>query len=321
MSPHRDVLPNHSQSAYGGAGWQPRAPQARDEIGALWAECGLSNEWAPLQAVLLHRPGPELGASADSDAVNMLAPLDLGRAQEQHDALARAYSGAGVEVLYLDPAEQPAPNQMFMADLFFMTPEGAILARPASRVRAGEERATARRLADLGVPILRSVGGRGTFEGADALWLDRRTVVVGRGLRTNDEGAAQVRATLAEQGVEVIQVDLPFGTMHLMGMLRIVDRDLAIAWPTRLAVRAVEALRARGYEVAFLPDTREALAGAALNIVTLGPRMIVMAADNPATQAFYEGLGITCVTVAVDELAKAAGAAGCLTGVLRRAHD
>ena len=27
---------------------------------------------------------------------------------------------------------------VFMADLFFMTPEGAILARPASEVRAGE---------------------------------------------------------------------------------------------------------------------------------------------------------------------------------------
>lgn len=44
-----------------------------------------------------------------------------------------------------------------------------------------------------------------------------------------DAGVAQVRATLAEQGVEVIQVDLPYGTMHLMGVLRIVDRDLAIA--------------------------------------------------------------------------------------------
>jgi len=31
--------------------------------------------------------------------------------------------------------------------------------------------------------------------------------------------------------------------MHLMGMLQIVDRDLAIAWPACLAVRVVEALR------------------------------------------------------------------------------
>lgn len=318
MTPSPERAPAHTDSAYGGAGWRPRTASTRDELGTLWSRCGINSEWAPLRAVLLHRPGPELGASADWDAVNMLAPLDLRRAQEQHDRLAQAYHDAGVAVAYLDPPERPAPNQMFMADLFFMTPEGAVLARPASAVRAGEERAAARRLVELGVPILRSVSGHGTFEGADAMWLDPQTVLVGRGLRTNDAGAAQLRAILGEQGVEVIQVDLPYGTMHLMGMLRIVDRDLAIAWPTRLAVRAVEALRARGYQVIFLPDLQEALSGAAMNSVTLGPRHILMPAGNPATQAFYERHGITCVTVPLDELAKAAGAAGCLTGILQR---
>ena len=99
-----------------------------------------------------------------------------------------------------------------------MTPEGAILGRPASTVRAGEERWIARRLADLGIPIARTVRGQGTFEGADAMWLDATTVLVGRGLRTNAEGAAQVAATLGEMGVETIVVDMPWGTMHLMGM-------------------------------------------------------------------------------------------------------
>jgi N-dimethylarginine dimethylaminohydrolase len=207
---------------------------------------------------------------------------------------------------------------MFMADLFAMTPEGAILARPASAARAGEERVVARRLADLGVPIVRSISGGATFEGADMIWLDPQTVLIGRGLRTNDAGVAQLTAMLGEMGVAAIAVDLPYGTMHLMGMLRIVDRDLAIAWPTRLAVRAVEALRQRGYRVAFLPDLHEALHSAAFNIVTLGPRSVLMAAGNPATQAFYEQQGIACHTVPVDELAKAAGAIGCLTGILER---
>jgi len=46
---------------------------------------------------------------------------------------------------------------MFVSDLMFMTPEGAVLARPASTVRAGEERWVARRLAELGVPILKGM--------------------------------------------------------------------------------------------------------------------------------------------------------------------
>jgi arginine deiminase len=274
-------------SAYGGDGWQPRLKTTREELGTLWGSCGLNSEWAPLRAVLLHRPGAELSASADPNGVNMLAPLDIARAQEQHDGLAAAYRAAGVHVAYAEPPTTPTSNQMFMADLFAMTPEGAILARPASAVRAGEERLAALRLAELGVPIIRSVSGSATFEGADMLWLDPQTVLLGRGLRTNDAGAAQVSAVLHQMSVDTVQADLPYGTMHLMGMLRIVDRDLAIAWPTRLAVRAVEALQRCGYRVIFLPDEREALQGAAFNIVTLGPRTVLMAEGNPATQAFY----------------------------------
>ncbi|MFT5193409.1 MAG: arginine deiminase, partial [Candidatus Promineifilaceae bacterium] len=35
-------------------------------------------------------------------------------------------------------------------------------------------------------------------------------------------------------------------------------------------------------------------------------------------QAFFESLGIECVTVEIDELSKAAGAIGCLSGVVER---
>jgi N-dimethylarginine dimethylaminohydrolase len=123
---------------------------------------------------------------------------------------------------------------------------------------------------------------------------------------------------LESLGVRTLPVDLPCGTMHLMGMLRIVDRDLALAWPNRLAYRAVEALRDRGYRVCFLPDQSEVLRGNSLNFVTLGPRRILMPAGNPVTLAFYESLGIECMQVNISELAKAAGAVGCLTGILRR---
>jgi N-dimethylarginine dimethylaminohydrolase len=208
---------------------------------------------------------------------------------------------------------------MFVADLMFMTPEGAILGRPASTVRAGEEKLVAERLAQLGIPILRSVRGNGTFEGADAAWIDAQTVLLATGLRTNAEGAAQVTSLLREMGVTVVRVGLPYGAMHLMGTLRFADRDLAIAWPGRVPYAAVAALRARGYRVLFLPDLREAVRGMALNIVALGPRQVLMPAGNPITRAFYQAAGIACRTVPVDELINAAGGIGCLTGVLERA--
>lgn len=305
-------------AAYGGDNWSQRVLPHAAEIGTIWAGYGVGSEWRRLTAVLMHRPGEELAASADPDKVQMLAPLDLARAQAQHDGIATAYREAGVAVHYVEPQVAAAPNQMFCADLMFMTPGGVILARPASTVRAGEERHVAARLAALGVPILRTLQGTATFEGADAMWLDARTVVMGRGLRTNEEAIRQVTACLADQGVGVIAVDMPFGTMHLMGMLRIADKDLAVAWPRRTPHAAVMALRERGYKVAFLPAEDEAQANRALNFVTLGPRRILMVGGNPATQRFYEDLGIEVTAVPADELAKAAGAIGCLTGILGR---
>ena len=308
----------YTLSAYGGEGWSPRLTSLREEIGLVWNACGIDSEWAPLRSVLLHRPGEELDAVDAPDSVHMLKTPVLASVCQQHDAIAQALRQHDVIVHYVNPIETPPPNQIFIADLLFMTPEGAILGRPASTVRAGEERRVARRLADLGIPILRSIRGMGTFEGADAAWLDERTVLVATGLRTNQEGANQVTKTLSEMGVDVIQVGLPFGSMHLMGELRFIADDLAIVRHGRTPFAAVQALRERGYTVLFTPDADEVVAGSALNFVTLGPRQILMSAGNPITQEFLEVAGITCVVVETDEITKAAGGIGCMTGVLER---
>lgn len=308
----------HLMAAYGGEGWQPRSRSLTGELGNLWGACGVNSEWAPLKAVLLHRPGAELAASADPNAVQMVETVDIEKAQQQHDTLAQAYRDAGVTVHYVNPPTMPTPNQMFCADLMFMTPEGCILARPASDVRAGEERQVAAALARIGVPIVRTISGRGVFEGADAAWITPKKVMVGRGIRTNIEAINQMHTVLGEMGVELFAFDMPIGTMHLQGMLRFADHNLVLAWPVRLAYAAVETLRAEGYRVEFLPDVSEAIHNAAFNFVTLGPRKILMAAGNPVTQQFYKSLDIECVTVAVDELYKAAGSVGCLSGILER---
>lgn len=317
MTTTRAAKSTFGAAAYGGDGWSPRTRTLGDELGSIWAACGADSEWAPLRAVLLHRPGPEL-ATTNPNAAQMLAPIDLGRARAQFDALEAAYRAAGVTVHHLDPVQPPSANQMFVADLMFMTPEGAVVARPASTVRAGEERQVARRLADLGIPIVASLRGQATFEGADAAWIDSRTVLLGRGLRTNAAAISQLTALFESMGCAVLVVDLPYGTMHLMGMVRFGGPRLAFGWPRRTPFAAVEALRACGYEVAFIPDEAEADHGKAFNFVTLAPGRILTAAHNPVTQAFYESLGLECVTVEVDELAKAAGAIGCMSGVLWR---
>ena len=306
-------------AAYAGDGWSPRQTDHRDELGTVWSANRIDSEWRPLQAVIVHTPGGELAASAsDPNEVQMLAPVDTALAADEHRAMIAAYEEAGVAVHQVGPAAAPSPNLMFCADLFVMTPAGAILARPASTVRAGEERWIARRLADLGVPIIRTLTGTATFEGADLMWLDETTAVVGRGPRTNQAGIDQIASTLDEIGCSVIAVDLPYGAMHLMGMLRFLDQDLAIGWPRRTPYAAVEALTRRGVRVEFPAFEESADHYRAVNFVTLGPRRILMPAEAGDIRAFYEALDVECLTTPTGELSKAAGNTGCLTGVLGR---
>lgn len=306
-------------AAYGGAGWSPREASHAEELGKIWSACGLSNEYAPLTRVALCPPGEALAAAAeDPNASQLLAPLDLGRAREEHAQLAEAYRGAGVEVLEIAPSPSHA-NAMFAADLFAMTKEGAILARPASTVRAGEEVAMAAALAAAGIPILGTLTGEAVFEGADLMWVDEETLLLGRGLRTNDAAVDQIERVLDGQDATLTVVDLPVGSMHLMGVLRIFDARLAVAFPGRTPWRAIELLREFEMRVVVAPEEVPlADISTGLNAVTLGPRRILMPAGIPSMRAFYEGLGVEVLETPMDELRKAAGAVGCLTGILAR---
>ena len=307
-----------NSSAYGGDNWKPRSATHQEEIGSLWSNCGVNSEWAPLKRVLLHCPGEEFDLQRDPDSVQMLDSIDSKNAIDQHNALVNAYLDEGVIIDFVDPKGTPSLNQIFCADLFFMTPEGAILARPASKIRAGEEIWVARRFADLGIPILKTLHGNAVFEGADALWINSNRVLLGRGLRTNDEAISQISTLLHEMHIKVIPVDLPIGTMHLMGILRFLAKDLVLVWPYRLAWKAINELKAAGFQILLIPDEKEATNRGSLNFVTLGPRRIIMAEGNTITKSFLESNCVECKTVNIDELLKAAGGIGCLTGIVER---
>jgi N-dimethylarginine dimethylaminohydrolase len=319
MANHTKENSSFGTAAYGGDNWSQRVLTHQQELGSIWHNSAIDSEWRPLKSVLLHCPGDELlAAEDDPDAVQMLASLDLAKARDEHLAMTACYESLGIEVHHVMPEQPCLPNQMFCADLFVMTPQGAIIARPASTVRAQEERWVARVLANLGVPILRTLTGTATFEGADMMWLDNKTAMIGRGHRTNDAAIRQIEQTLNEIGCELICVDMPFGTMHFMGMLRIIDKDLAICWPRRTAHSTIKALQERGYEVLFPPFVDDQASYRGINFVTLGPRKVLMVKDLPITQSFLEAQGVECIVTSTDELSKAAGNVGCLTGVLAR---
>jgi N-dimethylarginine dimethylaminohydrolase len=306
-------------AAYGGERWSPRLAPLTEEIAEVWGDWGVSSETGRLHAVLLRRPGPELDAVTDFDAMQMRSTLSPDLVRAQHDALADAYRDYGVTVHSIERGRIDKPNAMFVRDLMLMTPEGAIVTRPASTVRAGEERLVAEALARLGVPILMSVHGRGTFEGADVAWVDADLCFLAEGLRTNEEGADQVERMLREIGVaQVIRVGLPHGAMHLDGLLALLDRDLAVVWPRRTPYKIVDTLRRRGFRFIEIEDEREAQACLPMNVVALAPGEIIMPAGAEKMRERYESAGVRCHIVEIGECIKAGGGIHCMTGFLKR---
>jgi N-dimethylarginine dimethylaminohydrolase len=306
-------------AAYGGALWSPRDAAMTEDMTSTWGDWGVSSEIGRLRAVLLRRPGPEFDAVSDFEAMQMRSDLSADRVREQHDALSDAYRAAGVVVHYVERGRIDKPNAMFVRDLMLMTPEGAIVTRPASTVRAGEERLVAEALGQLGVPILMSVHGSGTFEGADVIWVDEHLCFLAEGLRTNEEGANQVERMLREIGVaQVVRVGLPHGAMHLDGLLAIIDRDLAAVWPRRTPFKVVDTLRKRGFKFIEVDDEREAQDCLPMNFVALGPGEIIMPEGGLAMRRKYEAAGVRCHVVEVSECIKAGGGIHCMTGFLKR---
>ncbi len=304
-----------------GPGWRTRNRTHVEELaaGGVWGSFGARSGSATLSSVLLTWPGDELAYAGEPSDWLMTERPDLASMRQEATSIADFYASRGVSVHWLRPRQPAPPNLVFACDLFFMTPEGAVLARMAAEQRAGEERLAAEALSAAGIPILLTPTGSATFEGADAVWLAPTVVLIGVGRRTNDEGYRAVRRVLAGQGVGASAVEVPAHVQHLLGAVNVVDRDLAVTWRAPRDLAAV--LDANGIATLDFADDDEVVDGRALNFVTLAPREIVMPAGTPRTQRRLEAAGVRCHTLEIRQYLRAAGGLGCLTGVIGRRTD
>lgn len=305
-------------AAYQGRGWKMRTSDAP----GVWAGLRVNSEWAPLRAVMLYSPGGELRRIKSPLGVQHLYPIVVPHLQRQMRALAAAYRRCGVRVVELKPGRDMGrvpPNLMFLRDLFFVTPEGAVISRMASRVRAGEEKFVSAALSEQSVMIRGSVAGRGLFEGADALWLTPKLVVVGRGARTNKEGFAQLKAHLGAQGVACVAVKMPRGVQHLLGLLQIVDRRIAVVRTAKAPLQLMRLLKKRGFRVIGVKESDEVREKLGFNFVAVGARRIIMPAGCPELKSVLVRAGVrVAAEVDISQMCNAAGGIGCVTGILSR---
>lgn len=304
--------------AIAGERWFPKETTIVDDMKELWGDWGVCSEVDPLKAVLMRRPGKEIEAF-DWEAARFKGPIDPERFRAQHDALADVYRAHGVTVHYIEEQREDRPNALFCRDLVLMTPEGAIVTRPAMEARRGEERYAAKALADLGVPIIRTICGDAAFEGAMVMWVDRKTAILASGVRTNRSGYEMVEGELRRMGVcEILHMQVPYGHAHIDGNLNFASHDVAMIHASQVPYDVCDVLKRKGIKLLECPSQTEAKHSFAINFVAIRPGLIVMPAGNPRSQELLEKNGIEVITVEFDEIMKGFGAIHCCTAFLKR---
>jgi N-dimethylarginine dimethylaminohydrolase len=290
-----------------------------EDLPLYWGNWGATSETGRLRAVLLRRPGKEIENITDPTGPRWLELLTPETARQQHDLLAQVYRDHGVEVLYVLETGEDRPNAIYCRDLLAMTPEGAIIARPAMDIRRGEERYVATAVASLGVPIVKTINGTGTFEGADLIMIDRHSAFVGLGNRTNAEGARQVIEELRLQGVtDITVVQVPYGIAHLDCMFGLASTDVAVVFPWVTPFVVCDKLMEKGYKIVEVQSPREARRGFATNFVAIEPGVVVMSSGNPETAEALTACGVQVIEVGMSEILKGLGGVHCCTAILGR---
>ena len=260
--------------AIAGERWFPKESTIIDDMKDLWGDWGVCSEVDQLKAVLMRRPGREI-ENFDWQEARFKAAIDPEKFRAQHDGLADIYRAHGVNVHYIEEQREDKPNALFCRDLVLMTPEGAIVTRPAMEARRGEERYAAKTLAELGVPIIRTICGDATFEGAMVMWVDRHTAILASGVRTNRSGYEMVEYELKRMGVtEILHMQVPYGHAHIDGNLNFASHDVAMIHASQVPYDVCDALKKKGIKLLECPSQTEAKESFAINFVALKPGQI-----------------------------------------------
>jgi dimethylargininase len=289
------------------------------EVSAQPRAFGCQSMTAPLQRVLVKAPAPE--AWVAWQAYGWRAEPDPAAFAAEHHAFRDLLAEFGAEVVVGQTPDPANPDAIYVYDPALVTDDGALLLVPGKEGRRREVDALAVDFLEAGVPLAGKIRYPGTVEGGDTLWLDERTLLIGRGYRTNDDGIRQLREALP--GIEVIPFDLPHlrgagEVLHLLSLVSPLDIDLAVAYPPLMPVRLVELLAERAVQLVEVPDEEFATMGP--NVLALAPRVALALEGNDETRGRMERAGVDVRVYKGDEISrKGDGGPTCLTRPLLRA--
>ena len=232
------------------------------------------------------------------------APIDVGRAREQHAAYERTLASHGAELVRV-PGDPALPDAVFIEDTALVLDEVAMLMRPGAASRRSETGPVARELANYR-PLLH-LQPPATMDGGDVLRIGR-TLYVGCSSRTNPEGLSQLAAGVGAFGYRVVPVELR-GCLHLKSAVTRIGEGTVLLNPQWVSAGSFEDLE-------VLCVAPEEPAGA--NALMLDDA-VIYPLHFPRTSARLLARGIQLASIECTELAKAEGGVTCCSLVFHAA--
>lgn len=231
-----------------------------------------------------------------------LGQPDFALALRQHANYCTALERCGVQLTRL-AAEPDFPDATFVEDTAIVTPDFAILTRPGASSRAGEV-ARIEPALRRAFQRVHAIAAPGTLDGGDICQADQH-FFIGVSDRTNEEGARQLGALLAQEGFTCAVVDIRGigGILHLksgisyLGDRRVVAIDALADHPAFHGFEIVRVAPKEGYAANFLRINSQ----------------VIVSAGYPKFAATVRAFGHPIVELDMSEFRKMDGALSCLS--------
>jgi len=277
---------------------------------------------SPVKRILIKHPKNafinQTKIDKESTKLNYIDTPDYEKSCLDYEKFLQLINTFGAEIHYLPtPKHTTTLDSIYTHDPCIISNEGVILCNMGKKDRNMEPNAVKEYFKSINIPILGHIEHPGTLEGGDVIWIDKKTIAVGEGYRSNSFGIKQLKTILGSLVENVITVPLPHWNgandcLHLMSNVSPIDQNLFLVYSRLLPVPFIKYLLNRNIQLIEVPDEEYNSMGC--NVLAMANRKVIMMQGNPITQKKLVNEGVEVHTYDGSEISlKGAGGPTCLT--------
>jgi len=279
---------------------------------------GVNSEYGRLRKVLLCRPNYFRWLPINPVAKKALTggqTFTIEDVKKQHQQLSDAFRAAGVEIFYIEQGKD-LTYQVFTRDIGKNTKKGVLLGKFKLPERQGETRLYEEYFTSQGIPIFGRIS-KGAFEGGDAHYIDKETMALGIGPRSDTEGFEEAQQMLKEeQGINLIAVEIPNPFYHLDCVFVRVAERLCLAHTPALPDFFLRILK--GKKVEIIEVSAEECLELKCNGVAIDEKTFLSFKENERVNRKLEALGFEVLKPDMSIFTRGGGGPRCSCFPLER---